>query len=207
MRIFLDGQELDFTLETERTLGDLLSGMEDWIEGAERSICGVAIDGETVDAFGLDAVFSRSLDGINVIDLATSGKKELLDEALRSFAKLEKEVPALCVSLEDVPLFLQTGKDAQAAAIIKDFSDLAGKILLIAEVFNRNGVAQSVENEAWKEKARALAPVISALCASYENGDMVLAGDTCEYEAAPLLRGLFAAMREWTSVETCLYTP
>ena len=48
MKIVLNNEEIDFTLEDEKTLGDVLSGIEKWIQKSGFNITSIRANGKTL---------------------------------------------------------------------------------------------------------------------------------------------------------------
>jgi hypothetical protein len=96
MKISINGKAADITLETEKTIGDILSGLDRWLEGTGSRLSGLSIDGQTIDARGLDEAFGRELDGIDSLDIIVSSWRELAAEALITLTKI-------CDTWEELP--------------------------------------------------------------------------------------------------------
>jgi hypothetical protein len=82
MDIFINGKTADITLETEKTVGDLLSGMEGWLHGSGYRINGLEIDGEAVTGMDISSVFCRELGGIISVNIKVCPHSELALDAL-----------------------------------------------------------------------------------------------------------------------------
>jgi hypothetical protein len=76
MNITIDGKQADITLEHEKTLGDLLSALEDWLRGSGYRLSGVRVNGETAGEASLDDFFNRDLSTVETLDLKTSSWAE-----------------------------------------------------------------------------------------------------------------------------------
>jgi hypothetical protein len=131
MEISINGSPADIVLETEKTIGDILSGMDKWLEGSGSRLSGLLINGRKIDSGGLDEVFGRELEGIDRLDLTVSSWRELAAEALLTL----KEI---CDAWGTLPFDRreETGKrwEAGAAAAflaseIPDMHDFAGRSL------------------------------------------------------------------------------
>jgi hypothetical protein len=88
MEISINGRAADITLETEKTIGEFLSGMDRWLEGTGSRLSGLLIDGQTIDAPGMDEAFGRELDGIGSMDIIVSSWGELAAEALLTLMEI-----------------------------------------------------------------------------------------------------------------------
>lgn len=271
MVVTINGRTMDITLERERTLGEVLSGIETWLEGSGFSLSGLAVNGENVELGAMEAACRRQIEEIDSVDILASTWAELMQEALVStnraleqwiqsraeaipaiaaawnasaaasfLAGRDRELHALveaalkgmapdasaatsavnerimeiddpraelvslasrlepmAVSLEDLPLVLQTGKDAQAAATLADFAALASKLFRLVPLLKHRGIDLGdtpVDGNDFRSYIEELGTALKELISAYEGGDAVLVGDLAEYELAPRLRSLANAL-------------
>jgi hypothetical protein len=82
MEITINGMPADIVLETEKTIGDLLSGLENWLEGSGHYLSGLTVDGEIISAEGVNAALDLPLEQIETLDIKTSTWSLLALEAL-----------------------------------------------------------------------------------------------------------------------------
>jgi hypothetical protein len=82
MDISINEQPADIILESEKTVGELLAGIEAWLHGSDNRISGLRIDGQQINAFSLTEVFQWDLAYINSIDITVSTWRDLAFEAL-----------------------------------------------------------------------------------------------------------------------------
>ncbi|MDR1300853.1 MAG: hypothetical protein LBK43_00065 [Treponema sp.] len=82
MDIFINEQPVTITLESEKTLGEFLSGIEDWLAGSENRISGLWINGKAITAAALTEAFEQDLESIQRIDITISTGSQLALEAL-----------------------------------------------------------------------------------------------------------------------------
>ena len=137
--------------------------------------------------------------------LSPSGLRPIIEERLRELrdpageiTRTEPLVAEICARLEDLPLDIQTGKDSRAAETIGLFSGVAEKILRVYNVLQAEGFSAgdgSAAGTPLAETVRAFGDTLQELLAAYERRDTVLVGDLAEYELAPRLRELYAAMQ------------
>jgi hypothetical protein len=76
MNITIDGKKADLTLENERTVGEVLAGLENWLSGSGYRLSGLEVDGETADSASLDRFFNRELSAVETLDIKTSSWAE-----------------------------------------------------------------------------------------------------------------------------------
>jgi hypothetical protein len=129
--------------------------------------------------------------GINARILRDVTEERLgeIENPAAEFESLRTLVSETCARLVDLPLDIQTGKDGRAAQTIQAFSGITEKILRIFKLFNNPDGERSIASliSAFNASARELSD-------AYERHDTVLVGDLAEYEMAPRLQELFAAI-------------
>jgi hypothetical protein len=82
MVIRINGEIADITLESERTLGAVLIGIENWLENSKFRVKGLEIDGQAISGNAIPVAFERDVAGIECIDLTVCTRRELILEAL-----------------------------------------------------------------------------------------------------------------------------
>ena len=82
MDIYINGKTADITLETEKTIGDLLSGIEDWLRSAGCRINGLEIDGHALTGADIASAFGRTLEDIGAVNIKVCPHSELVLDAL-----------------------------------------------------------------------------------------------------------------------------
>jgi hypothetical protein len=256
--ITINGETAGITLEAEKTLGEILSCLDSWLEGSGQYVSGIEVNGEVYGSSSLEKAFELSLDGISRLDIKTSSWADLMLEALFGIkndlefyeknpaetvsglrksaewmeshtafflrnnaediyrlmleildgkvfpgkalpliterirelrdpaAEIKASFPAIseiAKRLEDLPLDVQTGKDARAAETIALFSGLSEKLFRLLHILRSRGAAAESMNGFLAEFGSAVKELHSA----YANKDTVLVGDIAEYELAPRL--------------------
>lgn len=107
---------------------------------------------------------------------------------------LDQLVPVL----EELPVLLQTGKDGEAMQHIITFTELTGKLTrLIPYVRLQTGIdlAGGEEAESFGNHYLELNPILTELTEAFDSLDAVLIGDLVEYEIAPRIGAICAAIR------------
>jgi len=277
MEIRINEKTLDVNLDTEKTIGDVLTGLEQWLTNCGHRLSELNIDGACINASMIEKVFLREIDTVKFIDIKTNSISELtaasllnlledineyeglnFDEKAKFFEKWKESATAgflyaetsdlyafcvstfsggsmdtktlisiteeiqrevndpvneiiklqqiindVCEKLIELPLDIQTGKDAQAAKTIQIFSAVTEKIFRIfRQLFNQgyllvndislSGSGTNPLNDLIIDFSKILKDLLDA----YEKNDSVLVGDLTEYEASPKLKALYAAILE-----------
>ena len=81
MEITIDGKSPDITLDTEKTIGDVLSGIEQWLALTGNRIKEIRINGES-SGDDLAESFAREIKDVKKLELTLSYWRELAAEAL-----------------------------------------------------------------------------------------------------------------------------
>ena len=89
MEIRINGKTADITLESEQTVGEVLAGIQRWLDGGGLSVSGLELDGAAYGTEALEGAFARPLAGLSSINVITSPWAELFLEAL---VVLEKDL-------------------------------------------------------------------------------------------------------------------
>ena len=82
MNIKINGKPADIMLEAEETVGEVVAGIYQWLEGSGFSVSGIEIDGKSFGSLSLETALTLPVKGISSIDIKTSGWADLLLEAL-----------------------------------------------------------------------------------------------------------------------------
>ncbi len=86
MIVTLNGDPLEMVMEHERTVGDLLMGLEIWLEERSFSVSSLNIDGQEIPARKIELLSQRPLESVSRIDLQASSLQDLKREALRELS-------------------------------------------------------------------------------------------------------------------------
>jgi len=119
-----------------------------------------------------------------------------VNEPVKELTNLEPILKDTCERLENLPLDIQTGKDARAAQSIQIFSAVTEKIIRLYRQLNIQGYLSTDERseELLETQITNFSGVLKELLEAYEKNDSVLVGDLTEYEASPKLKDLFYAI-------------
>jgi len=111
---------------------------------------------------------------------------------VEEFSNLRPLVEETCARLKDLPLDIQTGKDARAAQTIQIFSGITEKIFRVYRQMEIQGYMPKAAAE--KNLTRQINDfngAVKELLLAYEKNDTVLVGDLAEYEIAPRLSAIY----------------
>ena len=193
MDILINGKKMDYEIENEKTVGEVLGSVETACEQSGMTITAISVDGSVVPANMLDALFERDLAGISLIELETLSGTDVLNMLHELGNRFTVCVPLL----REIPVQLQTGKDLPVMETIHSFSlDLQNlyKLLPLLGITGLPAEGPGVDGIPLGSYPSELSPVLSELLEALEKKDTVLAGDLSEYELAPRIERLGAVL-------------
>jgi hypothetical protein len=82
MHIFINKEPVDIEIEEEKTVGDVLAGIDLWLAGSENRISGLQINDEPVGLSTMTQAFEQSLEHIDSLNIIVSTWNSLAVEAL-----------------------------------------------------------------------------------------------------------------------------
>ncbi|MDR3324870.1 MAG: hypothetical protein LBS82_02620 [Spirochaetaceae bacterium] len=82
MSITIDGKTADITLEGEKTVGELVKGVSDWLLGSGFVVSGIDVDGAFTPASALEEAFSVELARVRSVNVRTALQAEMCLDAL-----------------------------------------------------------------------------------------------------------------------------
>ena len=187
MELFVNGQKIDFSLEGEKTVGEVLRAFEERASANEATTTGITIDGQKIAADEIEGVFDKNLDEVSRLELQAVSKAAIWETLLAS----AKEFRQLSVALEGVPAALQSGKDKEAGDTIAKLADEIGDFCRAVEISSLFPDVHSSLTSGEKAASAVLEEfprIFGELEQSLKDKDTVASGDICEYEVAPRLK-------------------
>ena len=186
MVIVLNGEELPYTLEHEKTIGDVLGSLETECKKAQETIVAIKADGKTLDAGELDSLFALPATGDTTIELTpVSG------EAVRQYMKeLAQELLGCANDFEQIPVYMQTGEDAKVLALLQNFSEQLNELYRSFLLCDITGIPLDslIEDKPLSEYQKEITYFLQQITTSIAEKDIIQTGDLAEYELSPLVK-------------------
>jgi hypothetical protein len=82
MNIFINDIQAEITLDKEKTLGEVMTGVEQWISPTGNRIQKICVNGKEIPGELLAETFSMYIDDVEKLDIYISAWRELASEAL-----------------------------------------------------------------------------------------------------------------------------
>lgn len=188
MVIKINGEELSYTLENEKTLGEVLGSIEEACCREHETIVQVAVDGKELTSHELDLLFKQPVDTDITVELSTFSGAEI-----RNYMKsLTQELSDYAKDFEQIPVYMQTGKDVQALKLLGVFSEKLNELyraLLLSDV-TELPIDIQIEGKSIHEYQKEITALLRDIVSSIEEKDIIQVGDLAEYELAPLVKTL-----------------
>jgi len=118
MEIRINGKTADITLDHEKTVGDVVAGLDNFLSDCGQRLSALSIDGQSVDISSMEGAFSREINNINVIDLYTNSIAELYALTLLDILGDIEEYETL--HSEDKNIFHETWKKSACASFASE---------------------------------------------------------------------------------------
>jgi hypothetical protein len=194
MTVKINGETIDFTLENEHTLGEVLTALEASLSSQGAAVVGVQVDGAALATEGdeaapqdgpgeaLDKAAARPIAEVGELALEAITAKQLA----RALKGLCPAISTLAVGLKGLAVLLQSGKQVEAAALIAETSDT----LLVFCRIARFTTLFPDDFPGLTPIISELPPVMTEFCQAMADTDIVLLGDLGEYEITPRLEAL-----------------
>jgi len=153
MNICINTRPADITLDTEKTLGDVLSGIEHWISSSGNRIREISVDGQILEDDALSVAFDRDVKDIKTLDIAVSVYRELAAEALDILR--ETCLFYSSAAFDERPLIAKAWEASPASYFLRtDISDIYN---LASRTFSGEGLSISDLSVVIEERQREIA--------------------------------------------------
>ena len=121
MEITINGQAADIAPDNEKTVGEIMAGLEQWLAIVGQRLSGLAINNNPVPSSAFEEIFKKDIASVNILDIKTISLSELFLESLlnlqadteefknlkfdekREFLKIWEKRPQALFTLEQMP--------------------------------------------------------------------------------------------------------
>jgi len=123
MIIKINDKTLDFSLDNEKTLGEVFTSLEQWLSNSGHRLSEISIDGQAVSAGMVEEVFKKDVKSIKELNVSTNAVAEL---AAASLQTLQKDIDEYeNIKFDEKAKFFDNWKNsAQALFIMEEMPDL-----------------------------------------------------------------------------------
>jgi len=123
MIIKINDRPLDFSLDNEKTLGEILASLEQWLSNSGHRLSEIFIDGQAVTASMVEEIFQKDVKSVKNLEVRTNAVAELAASSLQTLFKDIDEYENLKFD-EKAKFFDKWKESAQALFIMEEMPDL-----------------------------------------------------------------------------------
>lgn len=193
MTLFVNGQNLDITLENEKTVGDVLKSFELEAEKSELATIKICLNKKEITSEEFDTIISEPLEKDTLLELTVISKGEVISALEDSAGKFTE----LAEQLEEIPVMLQSAKDSEANSIITTLAkeiDIFCHTTALSALFPDVYSKLTIDGKDIGTFFSEFSPVLSDFEEALKSKDTVTIGDLSEYEISPRLTSISEAI-------------
>lgn len=189
MEFYINDEKIDITLENEKTIGDVLKGLEMNFEENDAAVVSLIINDTLITGKNFDEYALKDLDDNLKLEIQLITKGEIL----LSFKNLQLAFKDTTKDVAEISVELQSGKEKNALLTIKKLADLIEEFCRVATLGSlfSEYAAIKIDDKDFSEFFGEFSPVLSDLEQALQSNDTVTVGDLAEYEICPRLEAIY----------------
>lgn len=194
MELRVNNEKIDIKLEGEKTVGDVLKAFEAEAAKNEATTISIKLNGNDIPPDGFEEAIKTPIAEDTLLELVVVSKAELILALKECAAKFE----SYSNELKNIPVLLQTAKEAEANAIIIAFADQIDSFChtaTLSALFNDIYENLKIAGEPIEKFFEEFAPLLQDFENAYQEKDTVTMGDLAEYEISPRLTKLSESLK------------
>lgn len=196
MKIFINDEELDFTLENEKTCGDILNQLEIEFEKNNGTIFSIKINDKEIGAEEIEKISAKPIEEIENINIVSIFASDII----QSFKSLCPKIEEINKDFEDLPIYLQGTNQGKIPGILTKFADIFDNLChvisltpLFPETFNNI----KIDDKNFSDFIKEFSPFLVDFENAIKENDTVTIGDIAEYEIKPRFESLINVIKEF----------
>lgn len=195
MKIYVNDMELDFSLENEKTCGDILNQLEIEFEKNNGTIFSIKINDNDINAEKIDEIYLKPIEEIDSIKVISIFAQDIID----SLKSLSTEIEELNSDLEQLPVFLQGNSQSKVPVILTKFADIFDNlchIISLSAIFPNIFDKVQIDNMSISDFIKDFGPLLEDFENAIKENDTVTIGDIAEYEIKPRFESLVSTVKD-----------
>ena len=191
MKIFINGQEADITLDSEKNLGDVLTSFESECAKNKATTVNIVVDGEEVSAEAFDTFTQKPVEAISTLELTTITE----DDVLLSFKDIATRFGELIEDMKLISLQFQNGQDKKALVTVTQLADTVDyfcKATALSTLFPEKFADMNIDGVAIQDLFGGFMAILTDFEEAFKNSDSVMLGDLAEYEITPRIESIIS---------------
>jgi len=175
MTIKINGKPLDYTLTNEKTLIEIVAGLEQWLSNSGHRMSEMSVDGQEVNASMVEEIFKKDIKTIKCIEVSTNSVAELTTACIMNLKRDIDEYEKL--NFDEKAKFFENWKESGQAQYISEempelysyFTDtFSGGNVSVTTLRSITEEVQREVNEPVKELEK-LEPILNEICEKLVN--------------------------------------
>ena len=195
MKIFINDNELDFSLENEKVCGEILNQLQVEFEKDNGTIFKIIIDDVEITAEEIEKYSQKSIDDVNTINIISVYAEDIKI----SLKDLALEIESLNQSFEELPVYLQGNNQAKVPEILTKFADnfsILCRLISLTAVFPEYFENIKIDDKNLSDFIRDFSPFLEDFENAIKDNDTVTIGDIAEYEIKPRFESFCEVIKE-----------
>jgi len=170
MIIKINGKPLDYTLSNEKTLIEIVAGLEQWLSNSGHRLSEISVDGQDVDASMVEEIFKKDIKTVKCIEVRTNSISELTTACIINLKRDIDKYEKLNFD-EKVKFFENWQESAQAQYISEEMPELYA---YFTDTFSKGNIPvqtlRAITEEAQREviepvkELENLEPILNEIC-------------------------------------------
>ena len=194
MKVFIDGQMLEYTIENEKTVGEVLGNIEEYCMKNNATVTTVTIDGKIIPSNELDDIFAKLISDVELIELSTVNGNDVKE----NLVKLGDNFVSLAKKLTNIAILLNEGKEREVLSIIQEFSIMLRDLYMLYSLFDIADISYDYmfEGKTIASYKDEFSDLLKNIIEGFEQKDTVAVSDIAEYELSPLVLALGKGLKQ-----------
>lgn len=191
MKIYINGQEADITLDSEKNLGDVLTSFEAECAKNKATTVNIVVDGEEVSVDVFDVFTQKPVEAINTLELTTITE----DDVLLSFKDIATRFGEIIEDMKLISLQFQNGQDKKALVTVTQLADTVDyfcKATALSTLFPEKFADMNIDGVAIQDFFGDFMTILADFEEAFKNSDSVMLGDLAEYEITPRIESIIS---------------
>lgn len=191
MKIYINGQEADITLDTEQNLGDVLKSFEMECERNKATTINIVVNGQDLSASDFDTAIHKPIEEIERLEMTTITE----DDVLASLQDIAKHFSQITDDLKMISIQFQNGQDKLAFATVTKLADTVDyfcKATALSSLFPDRFSHMSVDGIKVQDFFEDFSSVLTEFEEAFKKSDSIMLGDLAEYEITPRIESIVA---------------
>jgi len=170
MKININGKPLDYTLTNEKTLIEIIAGLEQWLSNSGHRMSELSVDGQEVNSSMVEEFFKKDINTVKCIEVRTNSIAELTTACIINLKRDIDEYEKL--NFDEKAKFFDNWKESSPARYISEempelfsyFTDTFSKGSIPVETLR--ALIEEVQREVTEpiKELEKLEPILNEIC-------------------------------------------